>query len=122
MKKYELLNQDAETGLWRIKALRSFGNVKAGDIGGWVASEHNLSHDGDCWVYCTARVHRDACVYGDARVLEKAIVGGSALIGGSAVIGGRVCVDGFARISGSVLICGSSRIGHFAYVHAPDGE
>ena len=35
-KKYELVNYNASTGLWRIKALRSFNNIKAGDLGGWI--------------------------------------------------------------------------------------
>ena len=37
--------------LFQIKALVSFGNVKAGDLGGYVEKENNLSHDGDAWVY-----------------------------------------------------------------------
>ena len=37
--------------LRRIKALRSFGDVKEGDLGGWIEKESNLSHEGNCWVY-----------------------------------------------------------------------
>ena len=29
----------------RIQALRDFENVKAGDLGGWVECEDNLSHE-----------------------------------------------------------------------------
>lgn len=36
--------------LFRIKALISFGNVKEGDLGGYVEKESNLSHNGDAWV------------------------------------------------------------------------
>lgn len=36
--------------LFRIKALVSFGNVKAGDLGGYVESEKNLSQSGNAWV------------------------------------------------------------------------
>ena len=53
MNKYELTDDIRVLGfaaLHRIRALRSFGNVKAGDVGGWVEREANLSHDGDCWV------------------------------------------------------------------------
>lgn len=53
-KKYELTEETfAVDGhvLHRIKALRDFGNVKKGDIGGWIECEDNLSHDDDCWVY-----------------------------------------------------------------------
>jgi conserved hypothetical protein len=34
--------------LYRVQALKDFGDVKAGDKGGWVESEENLSHHGDC--------------------------------------------------------------------------
>ena len=54
--------------LFRIKALISFGNVKKGELGGYVEKEENLSHPGDAWVYGDARVYGDAEVSGDARV------------------------------------------------------
>ena len=46
MKKYKLLAR-AENGLYRIRALRDIPeiDVKAGDLGGYVESENNLSHD-----------------------------------------------------------------------------
>lgn len=48
-KKYKLTDEILEVGghvLHRIKALRDFGNVKKGDIGGWIECEDNLSHCG----------------------------------------------------------------------------
>ena len=42
--------------LFRIKALASFGNVKAGDLGGYVESEENLSQNGNAWVCGNAEV------------------------------------------------------------------
>ena len=52
-KKYELTESKIYCGitLYRIKALRDLWNVKAGDLGGWVESELNLSHEGNCWIY-----------------------------------------------------------------------
>ena len=94
-KKYELTDEILEVGghvLHRIKALRDFGNVKKGDIGGWIECEDNLSHDDDCWVYGEARVCGEASVYGkaevygDARVYGKAEVYGEARVCGEAVI------------------------------------
>jgi len=38
--KYNWLNQ--------IVAIRDFGNIRNGDIGGWLSNEHNLSHEGNC--------------------------------------------------------------------------
>ena len=51
-KKYKLINSNIWNGkkIYRIEALRSFGNVKKGDFGGWVEGEHNLSHEGNCWI------------------------------------------------------------------------
>ena len=52
-KKYELTKEtmyfDGVT-LHRIKALKDFRNVDAGELGGWVESEKNLSQSGDCWI------------------------------------------------------------------------
>ena len=42
--------------LHRIRAVRDFGDVKAGDLGGWIETESNLSNDGNAWVYGDARV------------------------------------------------------------------
>jgi hypothetical protein len=66
--------------LHRIEALMDFGDVKAGDKGGFIESEKNLSQDDDAWVYrdvwyCReARVYREACVYGEACVSGSARV------------------------------------------------
>ena len=48
MKKYELLENDTVklSGIimYRIKALRSFGYIKKGELGGYIEKEYNLSH------------------------------------------------------------------------------
>lgn len=69
MKKYELTNEHIDaygTRLYRIRALIDFGDVKAGDLGGYVESENNLSHDGNAWVYGNAWVSDNARVSGNA--------------------------------------------------------
>ena len=74
-KKYELTTDTKIVygrKLFRIKALISFGNVTAGDFGGYVEKEENLSHDGNAWVYGNAKVFGDAWVYGDAKVFGDA--------------------------------------------------
>lgn len=48
--------------LHRIIALRDLGEVKKGDIGGWIEGQENLSHDDDCWVYGEARVCNNAVI------------------------------------------------------------
>lgn len=55
MKKYVFTDETVKTAegfiLRRIKALRDFGDVKAGDLGGFIEKESNLSHDGNAWVF-----------------------------------------------------------------------
>lgn len=71
--KYELTNEtkvvDGHT-LHRICALRSFGDVKAGDLGGWVEIG-NLSFNGNSWVY------DDSMVYGSWVGYEAKVCGNS---------------------------------------------
>ena len=58
-KKYILTEETKEVGgriLHRIQAVRDFDAVQKGDLGGWVESEENLSHDGNCWVFGDGRV------------------------------------------------------------------
>ena len=91
-KKYELTDEETrEFGghiLHRIVALRNFKGVKKGDKGGWIESENNLSHDGNCWVY------DDAKVYGFAKVVEDATVSGNSMVYGSSYVGGTAKVYG----------------------------
>ena len=68
MKKYELTNETKTlaggTVLHRIRALRDiprFG-VKAGELGGFVEEENNLSQDGIAWVFDNAEVSGNAKV------------------------------------------------------------
>ena len=74
-KKYKLTEETKEWcghTLHRIEALKDFGDVKAGDKGGWIEKEENLSHQGDAWVYGSAWVYGDACVSDSARVSDSA--------------------------------------------------
>ena len=79
MKKYKLTDEciiiDAHK-LYRIKALKDFGDVHKGEKGGFIGSEVNLSQYGDCWVYGNAMVYGNAEVYGNARVHGDAMVYG----------------------------------------------
>ena len=81
MKKYELTSETKVflgKTLYRIKALVQFGNVNAGDLGGWIEKEENLSQSGNAWVYGNAEVSGDARVSGDAEVYGNARVYGNA--------------------------------------------
>lgn len=75
MNKYEMLYEDSirigSHTLYRIRALKDFGNVKTGDIGGYIEKEENLSQEGTCWVYGNAWVYDNAKVYGDAKISKS---------------------------------------------------
>ena len=71
MKKFELTtNTKIHFGkkLFQIKALINFGNVKAGELGGYVEKEENISHEGNAWVCGDAKVYDNAEVCGSAWV------------------------------------------------------
>ena len=66
MKKYELTSETKNVFghiLYRIKALSSFGCVSAGDLGGFLESEKNLSQNGDAWVYGNAEVSEIGAIF-----------------------------------------------------------
>ena len=82
-KKYQFLKKDTiqveGQTLYRIQALRDIpGVVHKGELGGYIASESNLSHEGDCWV------GDDAKVYDNARIRDNAQVYGNVWISGDA--------------------------------------
>ena len=89
--KYTLTDDTITIGsitLYRIRALRAFGTVAAGDLGGYVASTDNLSQDGNAWVTDNARVADRA------EVTDNALVAGHAWVTGNArVTRDTVCVD-----------------------------
>ncbi|WP_412058742.1 hypothetical protein [Bartonella sp. DGB2] len=112
--KYRLLRDESITvnghKLYRIQALRDFGNVKKGDKGGFVESEYNLSHKGDCWVGDDGRVFEYACVFSDAQVFGNAQVSGNAKIYWNAFISDNAKVSGHAEVSGNAHIFNDARV------------
>ena len=93
--------------LFRIKALISFGNVRAGDAGGYIEKEENLSQSGNAWVFGDAKVSGDAWVYGDAKVFGNAKVSGNAKVFGNAKMSGDAWVYGNAWVSGNAEVYGN---------------
>ena len=100
-RKYELTAETLSVNgrtLHRIKALRDFSNVKAGELGGWIEKESNLSHSGNCWVYNDAKVYGNAEVWGNAKVYGDAEVWGNAKLCDNAEVYGNAKVWGNARV------------------------
>ena len=111
--KYELNDETIDvsgTTLHRIKALKDFGNVKKGELGGYVESEYNLSQIGNCWVYGNARVCGDAELCGNAKVCGDAEVCGNAKVCGDAELCGNAKVYGNAWVYGNAELCGNARV------------
>lgn len=77
-------------GLFRIKALKNFNDVKKGDFGGLIESGKNLSQEGNCWIYDNAKVYGDAEVYGNAKVYDNAEVYGNCWIYDNAEVYGNI--------------------------------
>lgn len=113
MKKYELTSETikfARHTLHRIKALKDFGSVKAGELGGWVEKEENLSHAGKAWVYGSAKIYGKAWVYGDAVVCGNARVCGSVWIYGDALVYDKAEVRGTAEVYGNARVFGVAKV------------
>ena len=115
MKKYELTGETEEIGgkiLHRIRALIDIPkhDVKAGDLGGWLETEGNLSHNGAAWVTDSARVTDSACVTGSAWVTGSVCVTGLACVTGSALVTGKACVTDSACVTGSAWVTDEARV------------
>ena len=106
-KKFKLTDETITNGwgvtLSRIVALKDFGNIKAGEKGGFVEKEENLSHENDCWVFGNAEVYGYAKVYGNAEVWGNAEVYGDAKVCGNAEVYGYAKVYGNAEVYGNAL-------------------
>lgn len=99
----------------RIRALRDINNpgmplIRAGDLGGFVESEANLSHDGECWVAEDAVVVSKAKVSDNALVTGEAYVGGGATVKGSAIVSGRACVIHKAVVEDRALVTDETNV------------
>ena len=119
MKKYELTTEYKEIGnikLFRVKALTSFGNVQAGELGGYIEKEDNLSQDGNAKVRGNARVDGNAWVRGNALVSDNAQVYSNALVSGNAWVDGNARIDGNARVSGNAWVDGNAEVSGNAWV------
>ena len=123
-KKYEITDiaHEKYPFLHRVRALQDIGEkVKAGDLGGFVESENNLSVDedtswifGDAIVAGSAIVDQGACLYGNA------IACGSAYVTQGAALSGEARAEDSAYIRGAVL-CGNARAsGQSMVLNSPD--
>lgn len=152
-KKYELIPSDKTINgkkLFQIRALKDFDiyypdretifhrnldfirspncpEVHAGDLGGYVESEANLSQAGNCWIFGDAIVHEKAyvclhavvtstpMVYGDPEPCLSTEIKGTAAISDNAFVYGGCVIEDDSHVSGCAEIYKSTLSGA-AYV------
>lgn len=128
MKKYRLTEKTIKwvnKTLYRIQALIDIpnSNVKTGNYGGFVESENNLSHEGECWiannakVYDNAQVVENAWILGDANIFRDVMVHGNARVFENVKIFDNAQVHGNALVFGNAEVCGDARVYGHAQVY-----
>lgn len=131
--KYKIINGDFleldGMFLYRIRALRDIPShgVKAGDVGGWIEEEDNLSQEGCAWVGDDAKVYDggivcgnaiacgNAQVYSEAGLFASAKLSGNAVAAHGAMVGETAQLKDDAFIKGEIFVnknavlCGNAR-------------
>ena len=111
--------------LHRIKALKSFDDVRKGDLGGWVESYNNLSQSDTAWVYDNAMVYENAKIGGQAQILDNAwvfdytFVYGNAMVLDNAKVYGVACIYDHAQVLGNAQVSGNAWIYNNAHICRP---
>lgn len=119
-KKYELIKEDSIVvdghTLYRIKAVRDFYVIDKDEVGGYVESEENLSHEGECWIYNDGMVYGKAVVSengsvtDNAKVYDYAIIEGDAAVMDRAEVYGHAIMNDYSNIGGNAKLYGSARM------------
>ena len=129
-KKYEILMDKENTIefggriLHRIRALKDFRNVRKGDIGGYVENEHNLSQEGDCWIYDDAKamdnsyVCDDAIMFDDSRMFDDSEMRDYSIMCGNSSMYGHSALKGKYRLYGKLF----SKVDDFVEINNPQGR
>jgi hypothetical protein len=117
--KYEILwnGDDSHTHIWpisnlrttlhRIRALRDFGDVKRGQIGGFVENAFNLAQYGECWIYDDAFACRNSKISGNAKLFNKSTARGGCVTGGAQLFDDALIDDG--------IICDNAKLSQGAW-------
>lgn len=136
-RKYEFTNYSIMYNdhlLHQIRAVRDFGGIEKGSRGGFIESEKNLAHSGDCWVAGNAFVYDNAtvkdnafvcknaqifffaCIRGNAVVEDNARVTGAAVVRDNAYVYDNAFIEGNARVGGNSMVHGNAVITRNAVV------
>lgn len=137
MKKYELIEESEDIipandpgrqilgidpsvkALYQIRALKDFGGIKAGTLGGYIPSESVLSQDGNCWIDETSMViSNNARIEGNAIVEKGSILKDNAIAKDNAVLIQSTLEDN-SMVSGDAKVI---NVGLYADHHYNQGE
>lgn len=119
MKKFKLLKKAFDykgNKLYQIQALRDIPmyGIKAGDIGGFVEHESNLSQEGNSWITHQAKVYGNSYVEGNAYIAGFSKIKNNSYISGetkvlqyalidNSVVKGSCCIKGKSFIKNSII-------------------
>ena len=118
MEKYEILMDKEYTIEWkghilhRIRALIDFGDVKKGDLGGFVENENNLSYYGNCWIYDGAKAMDSSRVYDDSRMYDESEMHDNSRMYGDSEL------NNSAKLYGKLV----SKVDDFMEINNPQGR
>lgn len=127
MKKYEMLMNDTIVvngrTLYRIRSLVDIYNgvlYPSGSLGGYIEGEHNLSHEGNCWLLTHGRAYGNASITGDSLV-DYADIHGDAIISGYSYIDGtseeyRSNIEGNTFIDNVHISINANIDAHFRHI------
>ena len=98
--KYTMLEDDVidyfGTKLYRIKALKDFGSIKKGQLGGYIGKEKNLSFYDECWIYDNSKVFENARIFDNVKISGKVEIHGNVRITQKVEISGNIEIYGNA--------------------------
>ena len=121
MDKYKILYDNKkevydDVFIYRIQALKDFSDVKAGDIGGYVQTENNLSQEGNCWIYDDAIVYNNSKIIDNAKVCNKAILADNAIVMEDAIVKDEAYIVGNGNILGKAIVSEYAYIEDFSLI------
>ena len=123
--KYKLTDETIEFNgvtLHRIEALKDFGRVMKGDKGGFVQSERNLSHLGNCWIFDDSKaignshVYQNAVLSGNSIICDNAFATGFSWIFSRSIVCEKALISDNARIYRNSVVCGNSFVAGDSWV------
>lgn len=103
--------------VYPIRALRDFGEVKKGDLGGYIEDSSCLSAEGDCWI------SKNSIVFSGSKVTDNAILDGNIELHGKTIVSddarltGRIVAENCifqhnSRVEGQLMLMGCRTSGN----------